>query len=335
MYLQSCLEDTGQCEPECEALATQFPSGVVGYDVDTSATTVSGLRRSCADGYVGYPAVVCDGAEFSPLTGCCNDFSSEPSVQVCTSCTSTGVADCTAATCAGGFGTFMEAGFCCDDFSSEPSMEVCTSCTGTAVTDCTTATCASGYVSGSFSSGQCSPCNDFSSEPSVQVCTSCTSTGVADCTAATCAGGFETFMEAGFCCDDFSSEPSVEVCTSCTGTGVADCTAATCATGYVLGSFSSGQCSPCNDFSSEPSVEVCTSCTGTAVADCTAARCATGYVPGSFSTETLGCIPSSCDVSGVVAPANGQLGSVCDGVATTIEDGESCDLTCDSSLTLT
>eukprot|EP01044_Picomonas_judraskeda_P019834 COSAG03_NODE_4270_length_1614_cov_1.907591_1_plen_344_part_10 len=83
------------CEPECEALAAQFPSGVVGYDVDTSATTVSGLRRSCADGYVGYPVVVCDGAEFSPLTGCCNDFSSEPSVGVCTSCTGTSVADCT------------------------------------------------------------------------------------------------------------------------------------------------------------------------------------------------------------------------------------------------
>ena len=99
MYLSSCVETTSRCEPECAPLANEFPSGVAGYDVVISATTVSGLLRSCATGFSGYPVVSCDGDSFSALTGCCN--ASEPSVKACTSCNGTQMSDCTAATCAG------------------------------------------------------------------------------------------------------------------------------------------------------------------------------------------------------------------------------------------
>ena len=68
----------------------------------------------------------------------------------------------------------------------------------------------------------------------------------------------------------------------------------------------------CKAFSSEPSVRACSSCNGTETKNCLAATCASGFVPGSFSAETLSCTPSSCDVSAVSAPINGQLGTTCE-----------------------
>eukprot|EP01043_Picozoa_sp_COSAG02_P078275 COSAG02_NODE_17540_length_996_cov_53.907469_1_plen_201_part_10 len=113
MYRSSCVETASRCEPECTPLVNEFAAGLVGYDVVISAATVSGLRRSCATGFSGYPVVSCDGDSFSPLTGCCN--ASEPSVKACTSCNGTEMSDCTAATCEVGFvpGSFSTEFFNC------------------------------------------------------------------------------------------------------------------------------------------------------------------------------------------------------------------------------
>ena len=118
MYGGSCVESPSQCEPECTPLASEFPAGITGYEVVLSATTVSGLRRSCASGFTGYPVVTCRyPSGFSPLEGCCNGFGAEASVETCTTCSGPGTAECTAATCAAGYSAVRRSGFCCNDVS--------------------------------------------------------------------------------------------------------------------------------------------------------------------------------------------------------------------------
>ena len=215
----------------------------------------------------------------------------------------------------------MGIGFCCNDFATVASVETCSECSGADISECTTATCAAGY-STFMSAGFC--CNNFASEATVESCTDCSGPGLTECTAATCTSGYSTFMSAGFCCNDFVSEASIEICTECSGSSTADCTAATCASGYST-FMTSGFC--CNDFATEPSVSVCTACTSSAAEDCTAATCAVGYEPGSFVDGI--CTPSQCDVSGLIAPMNSQLGSICSGDFAWIDSGITCDLSCD------
>eukprot|EP01044_Picomonas_judraskeda_P011799 COSAG03_NODE_1641_length_3728_cov_3.039129_2_plen_1062_part_01 len=415
-----CLDDGGEFSAlrgctvnSCAAFSTTFPTTSAGYTVEAvTATTVPGLGAvACASGYLGTAVVEClaDGGEFSALRGCrvqcsdfrlestvhnctecsgpgstdctaatcasgystfmeagfcCSDFATEASVDVCTACSGSSSTECTAATCASGYATFMEAGFCCNDFAAEASVDVCTACSGSGTAECVAATCASGYstfMTGGFCCNDFGPeasvetcttcsgpgvaecttatcaagystfmeagfcCNDFSLESTVQTCTECSGPGLAECTVASCASGYATFMEAGFCCNDFATEASVDVCTACSGSGTAECVAATCASGYST-FMTGGFC--CNDFESEPSVSVCTACTGSTTGDCTEATCSAGYEPGSFADGV--CTPSYCNITGVGAPANGRLGSVCaDPDAAWVASGTTCDLTCD------
>ena len=54
---------------------------------------------------------------------CCNDFSAEPTVEACAECSGPGTTECTSATCASGYSTFMvSGGYCCHDFADVPSV---------------------------------------------------------------------------------------------------------------------------------------------------------------------------------------------------------------------
>eukprot|EP01043_Picozoa_sp_COSAG02_P046470 COSAG02_NODE_4349_length_5466_cov_31.632569_3_plen_1141_part_01 len=173
---------------------------------------------------------------------CCNDFASEESVDACLHCSGTNATQCTNATCAPGFSTFMpSAGICCNDFASEESVDACLECSGPRTTECTDATCAPGFSTFMPSAGIC--CNDFAAEESVDACLECSGPRTTECTNATCAPGFSTFMpSAGICCNNLLLQPTAVLgsCTECTGTDAFECTNATCVPGYH--DFSRGRC---------------------------------------------------------------------------------------------
>eukprot|EP01043_Picozoa_sp_COSAG02_P013397 COSAG02_NODE_535_length_20660_cov_37.561111_6_plen_591_part_01 len=158
-------------DPSAPVAVGSATDGVGGFTELDGASAVSTFAIGGST-YAIVAARADSGIQLMRVGFCCNDFASEASVDACTECSGGGATECTSATCAPGFSTFIPSGgFCCNDFASEASVDACTECSGGGATECTSATCAPGFSTFIPSGGFC--CNDFASEASVDACTEC------------------------------------------------------------------------------------------------------------------------------------------------------------------